>query len=495
MRSATNRFKMKTNNIFLLGAPFFFIVAANAQSFPELDDAFRVKQLEPPTGKVRMVLDTDAYNEIDDQYALIYACLSKEKLQLEAIYAAPFRRSRHKTKGQGMEESYQEIIRLLEFLGKSPEGFAFRGSYGFLEDISKPIQSEAVTDLINRALASSPDDPLYVVPIGPITNIASAILIEPKIMENIVVVWLGGNGFYWESGRAGWHNVGQNRLAAQVVLNSGVPLVYISCYPVTRNLSTTIPEVKENLRGKNELSDYLVDIFIDYTGGRESFSKPLWDLGPIAWLINPSWVRTSIVRCPILTDQITFRFDDSRHLVRHADSLNRDAIFNDLFTKIANLPPSSDGTLGLVNASGTRAQANSLDAIRFVAGSSFLADTLHARFTSTSTSGVLRMAIYADNDGAPGAVLGDTAEFDIGPGLRSAALRTPVDIKEGSVYWISAWVQRGSATNVTFVANDGAGTRFRAEPAYSATASFPGGSTLSHSANVTYAVFATGTED
>ena len=60
---------------------------------------------------------------------------------------------------------------------------------------------------------------------------------------------------------------------------------------------------------------------------------------------------------------------------------------------------------------------------------------------------------------------------------------------------LATWVQRGSTSNVTFVANDGAGTRFRAEPAYSATTSFPGGSTLSHSANVTYAVFATGTED
>ena len=304
-----------------------------------LDDTFRVKQLKPPTGNVRMVLDTDAYNEIDDQYALIYAYLSKEKLQLEAVYAAPFKRSRHKTDGQGMEESYQEIIRLLKFLGKSPEGFAFRGSNGFLKDIAKPIQSEAVTDLISRALASSPDDPLYVVPIGPITNIASAILIEPKIMENIVVVWLGGNGFYWQSGRAGWHNVGQDPLAAQVVLNSGVPLVYVSCYPVALNLSTTIPEVKEHLKGKNELSDYLVGILVNYSNGRGSgdiFSKPIWDVVPIAWLINPSWVRTSIVHSPILTNQITFSFDDSRHLVRHATGLNRDAIFNDLFLKIAN---------------------------------------------------------------------------------------------------------------------------------------------------------------
>lgn len=159
-------------------------------------------------------------------------------------------------------------------------------------------------------------------------------------------------------------------------------------------------------------------------------------------------------------------------------------------------PWTTSGTLGLVDASGTREQGDSVDAIRFVAESSFLAGTLHARFADTSASGVMRMAIYADNGSdAPGTVLGGTVEFDVGPGLRSAALNAPVQITEGSVYWIASWVQQATATNVTFVANDGTGTRFRAEPVYSAAASFPSGSVLSPSASVTYAVSATGTEN
>ncbi len=42
----------------------------------------------------RMVLDTDAYNEIDDQFALAHILLSPDRVQLEAIYAAPFHNSR-----------------------------------------------------------------------------------------------------------------------------------------------------------------------------------------------------------------------------------------------------------------------------------------------------------------------------------------------------------------------------------------------------------------
>jgi len=86
--------------------------------------------------------------------------LSKEKLSLEAVYAAPYFNNRSTSAGDGMEKSYQEILRLLKMVGKSPEGFAFRGSGRYLEDVSRPIRSEAALDLIKKARASTPDDPL-----------------------------------------------------------------------------------------------------------------------------------------------------------------------------------------------------------------------------------------------------------------------------------------------------------------------------------------------
>ncbi len=313
-----------------------FCAYSSSQNFPVLDETLRLKQLQPPTGKVRVVLDTDAYNEIDDQFALAYAYLSQDRIDLEAVYAAPFLNNRSESAADGMEKSYQEILRLLDMLGhKSTDGFAFRGSEKFLEDISEPIRSDAALDLVKRAMASSPDDPLYVVPVGVITNIASAILIQPEIIENIVVVWLGGNGLDWPNQRE--FNLRQDVLATQVILDSGVPLVIMPCRPVVSHFHTTIPELRENLKGKNELSDYLLDIVIDYSGGRETYSKVIWDVVAVAWLVNPSWVRTNLVHSPILTDQVTYSVDQSRHFIRIASELSRDAIFRDLFEKLGSL--------------------------------------------------------------------------------------------------------------------------------------------------------------
>ena len=316
----------------LLIATFFISQQASTQNFPKLDETFRLNQLKPPTGKVRMILDTDTYNEVDDQFALSYAYLSKEKIKLEAVYAAPFHNARSNGPGDGMEKSYQEIKKLLNMLGGSPDGFAFRGSDNYLEDISKPIRSDAALDLVKKAKASSPEDPLYVVTVGCITNIASAILIEPEIIKNIVVVWLGGNDLNWPTQKE--FNLKQDVLAAQVVLNSGVPMVIMPCQPVVSHLHTTIPELSHYLKGKNNLSDYLYNIVLEYSSGRDAWSKVIWDVTAVAWLVNSSWLPTNLVHSPILTDQVTYSVDQSRHFMRMATSLNRDAIFSDLFKKL-----------------------------------------------------------------------------------------------------------------------------------------------------------------
>ena len=165
------------NYLFLLGLLFVPTLAVS-QEFPRIDEVVRINQLKRQQGVVRMVLDTDTYNEVDDQFALSYALLSEDKVKVEAVYAAPFFNNRSTGPADGMEKSYQEILRLLKMLKRSPDGFVFRGSTGYLKDVSKPIRSEAALDLVQKALNSTPEDPLYVVTVGCITNIASALLIE-----------------------------------------------------------------------------------------------------------------------------------------------------------------------------------------------------------------------------------------------------------------------------------------------------------------------------
>lgn len=299
---------------------------------PQISESTRLERLRPPAGRVRMVLDTDTYNEVDDQFALVYALLSPERLAVEAVYAAPFHNSRSSGPADGMERSYAEILRLLDKLGRSPDGWVFKGSTGYLGSSLEPQQSDAAADLVQRALASPVDDPLYVVAIGAITNVASAILMEPKIIEHMVVVWLGGHALYWPHTRE--FNLKQDVPAARVVFDCGVPLVLIPCMGVTTHLLTTVAELEAYVSGRGAIGDYLVEIVKGYHDDHKGWSKVIWDVSTIAYLINPDWVPTDLVHSPILTDQVTWSVDRSRHLIRCANFVQRDPIFRDLFAKL-----------------------------------------------------------------------------------------------------------------------------------------------------------------
>jgi inosine-uridine nucleoside N-ribohydrolase len=197
-----------------------------------LADAARLNLLTPRPGRVRAVLDTDTYNEIDDQFALVQALLSPERIKLEAIYAAPFFNSRSSGPGEGMELSYAEILRLLDRLGVAPEGLAFRGVTDYVGPQKVARDAPAVDDLIARARASSPGDPLYVIAIAAISNVASALIKAPDIIDRLVVVWLGGHALEWPHQRE--FNLKQDVGGGQVLFDSGVPLVAVPCMGVTR---------------------------------------------------------------------------------------------------------------------------------------------------------------------------------------------------------------------------------------------------------------------
>ena len=299
--------------------------------FPRLDEAFRLHQLAAPAGLVPMVLDTDTYNEVDDQFAVAYALLSPERLRVEALYAAPFHNPRSAGPEDGMEKSYEEILRILQRIGHSPENFVFKGSRSYLTGPEEPVVSEAAEDLVERALAPR-SGPLYVLAIGAITNVASAILLQPEIIKHIVVVWLGGQPHTWPTARE--FNLQQDVPATRVILDSGVPFVHIPCKNVAEHLTTTKAELEAHIHGHSALADYLYETLCGYHQDHFAWAKVIWDISTVAWLLNSDWVPTVLTHTPILTDQVTWSQDRSRHMMREATHCNRNAIFGDLFRRL-----------------------------------------------------------------------------------------------------------------------------------------------------------------
>ena len=81
----------------------------------------------------KVILDTDTYNEIDDQYALAYCYLS-DKIDLLSVNAAGFLNDRSESYADGMEKSYHEAIKTLKLVDPDYTTPVYRGSLERLEE-------------------------------------------------------------------------------------------------------------------------------------------------------------------------------------------------------------------------------------------------------------------------------------------------------------------------------------------------------------------------
>ncbi len=297
-----------------------------------LSECDRLALLQPREGRLRVVIDTDTFNEIDDQFAIVHALLSPERLDVEAIYAAPFVNETCDDPGRGMELSYQEILALLARLGIAHEGLVHRGVTCYVGADKAPLAAAAVDDLIARARSGSPQNPLYVIAIAAISNVASALLAAPDIADRIVVVWLGGHAIDWQ--HQAEFNLEQDVGGTQVLFDCGVPLVLVPCEDVTSILHSTVPEMERYVEPCGEIGRFLTMRFKGYCDDHVGWAKEIWDMGAVAWVLDPAWAPSTLMTAPVLTGELRYSQDRSRHLMRYVGSINRNAVMQDFIRRL-----------------------------------------------------------------------------------------------------------------------------------------------------------------
>lgn len=288
--------------------------------------------------RLSVVLDTDTFNEIDDQFALAHLLLSPQQVDLEAVYAAPFSNARAATPGEGMEKSYEEILRVLDLVGPARRPPVFRGSTAYLASARTPVDSPAARELVARALAPR-EGKLHVLAIGACTNVASALLLEPAIASRIEIVWLGGHVPEWEHTRE--FNLEQDLHASRILLDTDVPLRLVPCENVASHLIVTVPELERHLEPHSRLGAYLTDIVRNYGDNSPGWSKIIWDIAVSGWAVNASWLRSADEESPLLLDNLTWGDRRGRRPIQIVRQLDRDSIFRDFYHKARALGGSS----------------------------------------------------------------------------------------------------------------------------------------------------------
>ena len=315
----------------------------------------RSKETKAPT-PMKIIIDSDANNELDDQHALAYAFLNPETFDVVGVTV------NNTDNGYGIQGQYDEALRIIRLFNLEDTVPLLKGADKDYAAIAPHVSESgfdgqpAVDFIIQEALKMK-DEKLVLVPIGKLTNIALALLKEPRIKDKVKVIWLGGN--YPSPGE---YNLVNDITAVNPVIESGVEFEMVTVrygQPTSTDAVRVTPdEVHEHLAGKGPVSadtiigrhggkfncfgDYSVALFDNAKMHSYPPSRALFDMVVLAVLKNESWGTKHEIPAPKLVEQAWEDRPENAHTIVYWDQFNRDAIVNDFFQAMAAATPQSE---------------------------------------------------------------------------------------------------------------------------------------------------------
>ncbi len=287
----------------------------------------------PAEKQARVITDTDAKNEADDQFCIAQTLLSP-KLDNVGMIAAHFGTRLE----DGMERSYRELERIFDLMGFDKAGMLYRGAPHALASTNAPVDSEGARLIVREAMQDDPR-PLFVTFLGPLTDLASALLIEPRIQTRLTAVWIGG-GQYPAGGAE--FNLGNDVNAANVVFRSKVPVWQVP-KNVYEMMAVSLAELEYRVRPCGAIGAYLCDQLDAHeqepiprnSDFRTGESWVLGDNPAVGLLLYEHRFEYDWVPAPTITRECAYLHDGRNRPIRVYRRVDSRLILEDLYAKLA----------------------------------------------------------------------------------------------------------------------------------------------------------------
>ena len=256
-----------------------------------------IVEIPPSTKKLKILIDSDAANEIDDLYAITLALCYPERFDIVGFVATHFAQ---RAGVESIKASYDLILELLDKAGFTGT-FPVKMGTSPMQYPHTPNNSEGVDFIIDSARSCSSEDPLWVIGIGAATNLAFALLKAPDIATKARYVFHARSGHTWPE-RSVQFNVYGDIIAAKTLLESDVPLIW---FDTGTDICAPYEDTRERLASTGEVGKFLHD----YRDRNPYFALPdkgFFDMGDFAFLLNPGICKYEICEAPELTRYMYF---------------------------------------------------------------------------------------------------------------------------------------------------------------------------------------------
>ncbi|MGI8672209.1 MAG: nucleoside hydrolase [Luteitalea sp.] len=299
--------------------------------------------------RLRVLVDTDANNELDDQHALAYLLFNGDTFSVAGVTV-------NATRGGGTIDAHiAEAQRVLALCGRAGVVSLHAGANGSFETIRPTIGrpgfdgADAVRFIIAQAHAAT-SAPLVLLPIGKLTNIALALAKDPSIASNVRIVWLGSH--YPEPGE---YNLENDSAALRYVLSVDVPfemvtvrsgagtgtdVVRVTQREINDRMPGLGPRTANPVMGRHgeafqTFGDYAVNLFAHITYSGTPPSRALYDMAAVAILKQPAWAHASEQPAPALVGERWQVRPDNPRRITIWERFDREAILADFWATLA----------------------------------------------------------------------------------------------------------------------------------------------------------------
>ena len=296
----------------------------------------------PPEKRARVIVNTDAKNEADDQFAIVHALLTPS-FEVHGVIPAHFGERRTT---ESLKESREEVDRLLGLMGWAGRVRVADGAPRALPDEATPLPSPGSALIAEEALRDDPR-PLHVLFYGPLTDMASALLEEPRIAErDVVVVWIGGGP--WPEGGAEF-NLSNDIAAANVVMRSRLEVWQIPS-SVYKRFSVSYAELLEKVWPHGPLGRYLVEQLVDWNArhvARPIEFRSLGDSPAVGVVMAPECGTSAMRPAPEFSGDMGYVHGRGHRPIRVYETVDARFVLEDFFAKLARFARGEDPGLRL----------------------------------------------------------------------------------------------------------------------------------------------------
>lgn len=316
----------------------------------------KLAPFSPAAGpRSRCIYVNDLAGDIDGLFATVHMLLSHTSELRGIVGAAALSMAGRDESPEKAAELAKVMVDMCGLGGKVP---VHMGSPGPLK-AREALRSPGAEAIVAEAMREDTTLPLYVAVGGGLTEVASAVMIEPRIASRMKLVWIGGDDY--PVGGKGETNFNTDALAAQYLYNETQLPIWQVPRSVYSQCAVSATELEAFVAPHGKIGAWLYRKVVDFPAQfQNKFNTgEMWVLGdsPLALLTSlTDWVPSSFaggklafertgsshydeVTCPLFNPDGTFTPRSEGRKIRIYKDIDTRMMFGDFFAKLAvNFP-------------------------------------------------------------------------------------------------------------------------------------------------------------